>query len=154
LKYSTSKQGERDKLPKRWTNISVPKAGDGLGTEHSEYFQAVDGIRSWCKERGVFLVVFVTPHWYGQLNLSQHDLEVPLANNYIALLQELKRQPDCEVFVCDDFTDITDEGTDEDYLFDYGHMTEKGAKVYTNWLIDRMLETPKVAEALNRPKIF
>ncbi|MDR3110489.1 MAG: hypothetical protein LBU65_12525 [Planctomycetaceae bacterium] len=118
------------------------------GENDPQQFQAVHNILKLCRERAMFLVVFVTPQWYGQLNLSQHDLEIPPVNDYIALLQELKRQPNCEVVVCDDFTDITSEGTDADYLFDYGHMTEKGAKVYTNWLIERLLEKPKFTTVL------
>jgi hypothetical protein len=112
--------------------------------------QSVYDIAALCRERGIFFVICITPQWYGQLNFTQHDLQKPSDDRYIQLLQELNRRPDCSVIICRDFEEITNEGTDEDYLFDYGHMTETGAKVYTNWLVDQLLESPKTAEALHR----
>ena len=116
----------------------------------NNHFKAVYRLLDLCKSRNVFVVVCVTPQWYGQLNFTQNDLEKPTQDEYLSLLQDLNRQPNCVVIVCRDFEEITDEGTDEDYLFDYGHMTRKGAILYTNWLADRLLETPKTAEAIRQ----
>ncbi|MDR3233468.1 MAG: hypothetical protein LBT46_07385 [Planctomycetaceae bacterium] len=110
---------------------------------------AVHGLMDLCRQRGIFVVICITPEWYGQLNLTQHNLQKTSDDRYIQLLQELNRRPDSSVIICRDFAEITNEGTDEDYLFDFGHMTEKGAKVYTNWLVDQLLKSPKTAEALH-----
>jgi len=93
-------------------------------------------------------VICVAPQWYGQLNFTQQDIEKPTDEPYLALLRKLNERPDCTVIICRDFEEITNEGTDEDYLLDIGHMTRKGAIVYTNWLVDRLMETPKVAGRL------
>jgi hypothetical protein len=83
---------------------------------------------------------------YGHRYFSQTDLEIPTEEPYLLLLQELNKRPDCAVIICRDFEEITNEGTDEDYLFDTGHMTLQGATLYTNWFVDRLLESPKTAE--------
>lgn len=151
----------RDKnLPTRDIVVSKPKTGTSklyyntevgfTGKDDPKEFQAVRDILQLCRKRSVVVVVVVTPQWYGQLNLSERDLKVSPINEYIALLQELKSQPDCEVIVCDEFTCITNDATDEDYLFDYGHMTDKGAMLYTNWLVEKLFESPKSSAVLTR----
>ncbi|MDR0327249.1 MAG: hypothetical protein LBI05_03025 [Planctomycetaceae bacterium] len=99
-----------------------------------------------CRSRNIFVVICITPEWYGQLNFSQKDLDIPTDEPYLSLLQKLNKRPDCTVIICRDFEEITTEGTDEDYLFDYGHMTRQGAILYTNWLVDQLLGSPKTAE--------
>ena len=95
-------------------------------------------------------MICVLPQWYGQLHFTQNDLIVPTESPYLAFLQDLNKRPDCSVIICRDFEEITNEGTDEDYLFDYGHMTRKGAIVFTNWLADRLSEIPKAAQAIQQ----
>ena len=119
-------------------------------TYRQEQFEAVHRLLDLCRNRNVFVVVCITPQWYGQLNFTQHDLEIPTEEPYLLLLQDINKRPDCSVIICRDFEEITDEGTDEDYLFDYGHMTRQGAIVYTNWLADRLEETPKIADAIRQ----
>lgn len=103
-----------------------------------------------CKNRDIFLVISVLPQWYGGLNVLQKDLENTSDDPYLTLLQDLNRQSNCTVVICRDFEEITNAGTDEDYLFDYGHMTRKGAVVYTNWLVDRLFDEPKTADLIHR----
>jgi hypothetical protein len=110
-----------------------------------QHIASVHRIMDLCRSRKIFVVVVVTPEWYGQLNFTQKDLEIPTKDPYLSLLQDLNKRPDCSVIICRDFEEITNEGTDEDYLFDYGHMTRKGAILYTNWLVDRLIESPKTA---------
>ncbi len=150
----------RATLPTRDMAVAKPPIGTSLqyyadkdgftGKDNPLEVQAVRDIQKCCEARGILLTVLVMPQWYGQLNLSEQDLSNPPANDYIALLQELKAKANCDVIVCDDITKITTEGTDADYFHDYGHMTAKGAEVYTNWLVERMFESPKIAGVLNR----
>jgi hypothetical protein len=128
--------------------LSLHPADSGKNTYKDGHFVALDNLLKFCCERGIFVVVCVTPHWYGQL-FTQQDLEKPSQDRYIQLLQEIQKRPDCEVIICRDFEEITGEqDTDEQYLFDYGHMREEGAKVYSNWLIDRLMQSPKFKKAL------
>jgi hypothetical protein len=116
--------------------------------------EAVYRLLDLCRSRGIFVIGYITPQWYGQLNFTQKDIEQPTEDPYLALLQDLNKRLDCTVIVCRDFEEITHEGTDKDYLNDYGHMTRKGATVYTSWLADRLRETPKVAERFHKmPKM-
>jgi len=103
-----------------------------------------------CRVRNIFVVVCMTPQWYGKLNITQEDLDNPTEMQFLLLLQDINQRSDCSVIICRDFEEITSEGADEDYLFDYGHMTKAGAIVYSNWLVDRLLETPKTAEAIRQ----
>ena len=110
----------------------------------------VNQILDLCRSRKIFVVVVVIPQWYGQLNFTQADLNNPTEDPYLSFLQEVNERPDCTVIICRDFEEITSEGTDEDYLMDYGHLTRKGAILYTNWLVDRLLEEPKTAELIRQ----
>jgi hypothetical protein len=113
-----------------------------------DHIEAVHRLMDLCRNQNIFVVVCVTPQWYGQLNFTQQDIEKPTDDVYLSLLKGLNERPDCAVIICRDFEEITNEGTDEDYLFDFGHMTRKGAILYTNWLIDRLQEIPKTAEVM------
>ncbi|MDR0522096.1 MAG: hypothetical protein LBH00_09630 [Planctomycetaceae bacterium] len=115
-----------------------------LETQRTGLFRLLD----LCREHGIFVVAVVTPKWYGQSDYTQSSLREKTDDPYIRVLQEIDKRPDCAVILSRDFEEITSEGSDEDYLFDYGHMTEEGAKVYTNWLMDRLMEMPKTAEAI------
>jgi hypothetical protein len=124
------------------TNDDATNKESNLGEDRIE---VVYRLLNLCRSRKIFVVICITPEWYGQLNFSQKDLEIPTEEPYLLLLQELNERPDCRVIICRDFEEITNEGTDEDYLLDYGHMTRQGAIVYTNWLVDRLLDSPKTA---------
>ena len=112
------------------------------------FIKAVYRLLDLCHNRNVFVVVCVTPHWYGCLNFTQQDLEKETNEPYL-LLQDINKRSDCSVIIFRDFEEITNKGKDGDYLFDYGHMTKKSAKLYTNWLVDRLEETPKIADAMD-----
>lgn len=99
-------------------------------------------------EQNFVVVLNITPFWSGLMDFTQDDLENPGEDEYLRLLSKWNRHPNCLVVICRDFKEITSEGKDEDYLFDYGHMTREGAILYTNWLVDRMLESPKTATIL------
>jgi hypothetical protein len=116
-------------------------------------FDAVCRLVDLCRSRHIFVVICVPPQWYGQLNFTQKDLEQPTDEPYLVLLRELNERHDCTVIICRDFEEITNEGTDEDYLIDGGHMTRKGAIVYTNWLVDRLMAMPKAAEAMQERSV-
>jgi hypothetical protein len=120
----------------------------------SDQIDAVYQLADLCRSQNIFLVICVTPRWYGQLNFTQEDIEGPTEDMYLSMMRELNQRPDCSVIIAQDFEQITNgstsEGTDEDYLTDYGHMNQKGAMLYTNWLVDRLLEMPKTAAAIRQ----
>ena len=146
LKWAAEARGNRDNLP-----LSVPTPRKGNELVYAEkHFEAVDRLLELCRDRKIFVVVCVLPQWYGMFNFTQKDLENPAEEPYLLLLQNLNERPDCSVIICRDFEEITNERTDKDYLIDYGHMTRKGAILYTNWLVDRLLEIPKAAEAIRQ----
>jgi len=126
------------------------KSQDGKVPYKESQIEALYQFLDLCRSRKIFVAMCITPEWYGQLNFTQEDLDNPTEDPYLSLLQEVNRRHDCSVIICRDFEEITDEGTDEDYLFDYGHMTLKGAMVYTNWLVNRLLEDPKYAEFIRQ----
>jgi phage terminase small subunit len=127
-----------------------------LREKHYETSQieAVYRLVDLCRRRNIFVVICVTPNWYGVCNFTQQDIEEPTDNPYLSLLQKLNERHDCTVIICRDFEEITREGSDEDYLFDYGHMTRQGAIVYTNWLVDRLMATPKLAERFQEHNVI
>jgi len=103
----------------------------------------------YCREHGIFVVLNISPEWYGRLTITQNDLGRFPENEYLSLLAKLDQMSNCKVIVCRNFQEITSDGTDEDYLFDKWHMTEPGANLYTNWLADQMLKSPKIISVLN-----
>jgi hypothetical protein len=142
-----SRENRKNSIPEDQPLMLWTK-GTGNDTYRANHIEALDRLMDLCRSRNIFVVVCITPEWYGQLNFTQNDIEKPTDDPYLSLLREINARPDCTVIVCRDFEEITDEGTDDDYLFDYGHMTREGATVYTNWLVDRLQETPKTAEMI------
>ena len=102
--------------------------------------ETVEAFLDFCRTHGIFVVFNIAPVWRGS---EQYYCE-----KYLAYFDELNARPDCMVIHTPNFDSIDPNCEDESCLFDNGHMTEYGATVYTNWLVDQMLNSAKIRECL------
>lgn len=122
-------------------------------TVHPASEQMIRDLVAYCADRNIFVVLNNPPRWYGEPHaFPRPDTMNHSERRHLALMDELDRLPNCRVISARDFTEICPGEEDETLFFDKGHMTRKGATIYTNWLIDRMLEDPEIVAVLENPK--
>jgi hypothetical protein len=113
-------------------------------------FQFVD----YCKKRGIFVVITVTPQWIGiddhypELNTTDHG-----QRKFLALLDELDVLSNCRVLPLRNLEPLLPVGTkDEDYFIDSGHLNRAGAELYTSWLSEKIINDAKIMSSINNQR--
>lgn len=119
--------------------------------------QCVWDLVQYCQERGVFLVLHRTP-FIADYNLYPHGYLDPTDptsivsecdRTFFQLQEQLKKTPGVLALDCPSFHSIGCDDEESTLFFDRVHMTRKGAEIYTNWLCDRMLESPQIRQILD-----
>lgn len=118
-----------------WADAEPPRKA------YQELFDYIED----CHQRGIHIVFNATPRWYGTPCITQSDITLDSSDHFHKFLAEVDQRPNCTVIACGYFEEIDPHAQDEDYLFDSMHMTEDGAMLYTNWLVDRLLENSETA---------
>ncbi|MGL6227149.1 MAG: hypothetical protein ACRC10_11070 [Thermoguttaceae bacterium] len=140
---------EREELAQNWDRIQSGQEPN-IPPEKLEASRQriprenVNNFLQYCEERSIFVVFNLPPKWHGT--------ERAYCDEYEAYFSELNSLPHCLVIRSPNFDIINDSVRDEECFIDHFHMTEYGAKVYTNWLVDQMLQSPKVAAHLEQKK--
>ena len=139
--YADATVPDREQLKEKWRKIQ--KEGYPLDRELSLSAdtnpiprETVEVYLDFCKAHEIFVVFNITPTWRGS--------EWTYCEKYQAYFDELNARPGCMVIHTPNFDSIDPACEDESCFFDSGHMTEYGATVYTNWLVDQMLNSAKV----------
>ncbi|MGL4594831.1 MAG: hypothetical protein ACRCUY_08905 [Thermoguttaceae bacterium] len=115
----------------------------------------VEQFADYCAARGIFVVFTVFPAEISR-TFSWGPHAKPEDYEYLSVVRAMQARRNCAVVIAANFDEILK--TPRDYskepalTFDDGHMTEEGATIYTNWLVDQMLNDPKIMTALKTPR--
>ena len=150
-KYRQRRQRDQDELEEKTRNISGPPETEASMAKYSqETEKALWNFIEYCQSRGIFVVLNITPSWYG--NYPYH---MPEAENlgepekrFVDLCRRLNEHPNCRLLYLRDFHEIDPDAIDREYMFDYIHMTKKGATVYTNWVTEQIFNDRKIMAAI------
>jgi len=136
LRKKENKARQDRSLPTpKWTSAtSIPPI-------HEEMVAVVFELVEYCRERNIRIVFNVAPLWYGSEAVPPPTLADPNARAYWKLLDRLAEFPHCSVITVGSLEEIVPDCDYGECYGDAAHMTRKGAKLYTNWLADRILET-------------
>ncbi|MDR2409039.1 MAG: hypothetical protein LBE13_13125 [Bacteroidales bacterium] len=105
----------------------------------------------YCTNQGMYVIVNVMPNDFAiPDSLPFPNTDDPGKRKFLVVLDELRLLPNCSVITMKDRNVI--KHPNKIIFYDPFHMTNVGAEVYTNWLVDQMLKDQKIVTALKTPR--
>ena len=146
---------KQNQLEAKTQNVmAIPEKEAKMQTYSQNTEEALWNFIQYCQSRDIFVVLNITPSWY-----KNYPYFMPEAKNlgepeklFVDLCQRLNEHSNCRVLYLSDFHEIIPDAIDREYMFDYIHLTQKGATVYTDWITEQIFQDVKVLAAIYSPE--
>ena len=153
--YKKKKAEKQNELEAKTQNVlTIPKTEAKMRKYSQNTEEALWNFIQYCQSRDIFVVLNISPSWH-----NNYPYFMPEAENlgepekhFVDLCRRLNEHPNCKILYLRDFHEIIPDVIDREYMFDYIHLTKKGATVYTNWLTEQIFQDAKTLAAIYPPE--